>query len=65
VLGGATLGVSAQGRPVALAVILFAKAVQCGPVDAEQRRLPAGLHQAIKIDQQTHHAIAEAVGDGF
>ena len=39
------------------------EAVERRAVDAEQRRLPVRVRQPVEIDQQAHHAIAEAMAD--
>ena len=44
-------------------MIGFVEAVERAPVDAEQQRLPVGDLEPIEIDQQAHHAIAEAMSD--
>ena len=46
-------------------MINLVKAVKRPSVDAEQGRLPVGHLEAIEIDQQAHHAIAETVSDRF
>ena len=37
------------------------EAVERRAVDAEQRRLPVRVRQPVEIDQEAHHAIAEAM----
>src|SRR5580704_5972254 len=42
-------------------MILFVKAVERAPVDAEQGRLPVRFVEPAEVDQQAHDAIGEAM----
>src|ERR1700752_3224856 len=55
----------AQRGAVALAVAGFVKTVESCPVGAEQRRHTIGFVKPVEIDQQAHHAVAEAMPHGL